>query len=92
MKKRVLHLPVKSIYFHQIKDGTKSEEFRLQTDYWGKRLLGREYDEVHIKLGYPKADDHEKILIRKWKGVFKKTINHVHFGDKDVEVFAIIVN
>ncbi|EDG5368335.1 ASCH domain-containing protein, partial [Salmonella enterica subsp. enterica serovar Typhimurium] len=47
MKKRILHLPVKKIYFDQIKSGEKPDEYRLVTDYWIKRLEGREYDEVH---------------------------------------------
>ncbi|EAQ5647929.1 ASCH domain-containing protein, partial [Salmonella enterica] len=55
MKKRILHLPVKKIYFDQIKSGEKPDEYRLVTDYWIKRLEGREYDEVHVKCGYPKA-------------------------------------
>lgn len=89
--KRVLHLPVKKIYFDQIKAGLKPEEFRLQNEYWKKRLEGREYDEVHIKLGYPKADDHERILISPWLGVTKKTIDHEHFGGV-AHVYAIKVD
>ncbi|WP_256715418.1 hypothetical protein [Salmonella enterica] len=50
MKKRILHLPVKKIYFDQIKSGEKPDEYRLVTDYWIKRLEGREYDEVHVAL------------------------------------------
>ena len=33
-----LVLPVKEVYFKQIKDGSKTEEFRLQNEYWSKRL------------------------------------------------------
>lgn len=47
---KVLHLPVKALYFRQMQTGEKKYEYRLQTDYWRKRLEGREYDEVHIKL------------------------------------------
>ncbi|EMF7390218.1 ASCH domain-containing protein [Vibrio parahaemolyticus] len=65
---KVLHLPVKARYFRQMQTGEKKYEYRLQTDYWRKRLEGREYDEVHIKLGYPKSGDTEKILVRPWKG------------------------
>ena len=91
-KKRVLHLPVNSIYFYQIKDGTKPDEYRLQTKYWATRLVNRIYDEVHIKLGYPKKDDHDRILVRPWKGFTKQTIIHEHFGLEPVDVFAIKVN
>jgi hypothetical protein len=55
MKKRILHLPVKKIYFDQIKSGKKLDEYRLVTEYWKKRLEGRDYDEVHVKCGYPKT-------------------------------------
>ncbi|WP_455657249.1 hypothetical protein [Photorhabdus khanii] len=54
MKKRILHLPVKKIYFDQIKSGEKSDEYRLVTEYWKKRLEGRDYDEVYVKCGYPR--------------------------------------
>lgn len=47
MKKRILHLPVKKIYFDQIKSGKKLDEYRLVTEYWKKRLEGRDYDEGH---------------------------------------------
>ncbi|MBU3842402.1 MAG: hypothetical protein IAA47_05395 [Candidatus Fusobacterium pullicola] len=50
---RILKLAVKKKYFNEIKQGTKTEEYRLVKKYWGKRLL-KEYDEVHITLGYPK--------------------------------------
>jgi len=91
-KIRVLNLPVKALYFNEIKAGTKIDEYRLQTQYWEKRLVDREFDEIHIKLGYPKADEHERILIRPWQGVVKSTIQHNHFGTESVDVFAIRVN
>lgn len=91
-KKRILHLPLKAVYFHEIKSGTKKLEYRLRTKYWKERLVGREYDEVHIKLGYPKSDDHERIVIRPWNGYLKQSIQHEHFGNEAVNVFAIKVN
>lgn len=91
MMKRVLHLPLKKIYFDQIKAGTKTEEYRLQNEYWAKRLEDREYDEIHIKLGYPKADDSERIIVLPWLGVTKKTIEHEHFGGL-AHVYAIKVD
>lgn len=91
-KKKILHLPVKKIYFEQVRDGIKKEEFREQTAYWAKRLECREYDEVHLKLGYPKADDKSKILVLKWNGFVKKTITHEHFGNKPLNVYAIDVS
>lgn len=39
VKKRILHLPLKAVYFHEIKSGTKNLEYRLQTQYWESRLI-----------------------------------------------------
>ena len=89
---RVLHLPVKGQYFNEIKAETKPFEFRLITAHWRKRIEGREFDEVHITLGYPKAGDSSRLLIRPWRGYELQTITHPHFGDDPVEVFAIRVN
>lgn len=91
-KKRILHLSVKAVYFNQIKDGTKTHEFREITKYWEKRLINRKYDEIHIKLGYPKASDSSRILIRPWKGFERQGIIHEHFNNEFKNVFAIIVN
>lgn len=90
--KRILHLSVKSEYFLEVRDKVKAHEYRLQTEYWRKRLEGKQYDEVHIKLGYPKSSDADRIEIRPWKGYLESTITHKHFGDQPVSVYAIIVN
>ncbi len=91
-----LVLPVKRVYFEQMRDGTKPFEFRLRTPYWRKRLmvgaLARTFDRVVITLGYPKADDHARRLVRPWRGFEVQTITHEHFGPAPVEVFAIRVN
>jgi len=88
---RVLTLPLKAVYFNQIKDGSKREEYRLCTPYWAKRLIGREYDQIVLTLGYPKRDDAERRLVRQWRGFTIKTINHHHFGAEPVKVYAINV-
>ena len=88
---KTLVLPVKGIYFDQIKAGTKTEEFRLCTPYWRKRLEGRTYDQVTLTLGYPARDDAERRLTFPWRGYAVKTITHEHFGPEQVEVFAIKV-
>ena len=90
--KRILHLPVKGEYFHQMKDGSKSHEYRLRNEHWQKRLVNREYDEVHIKLGYPKREDTSWILVKPWLGYVEETICHPHFGEEPVDVFAIVIN
>ena len=90
--KRVLRLPVTAQYFYEIKAETKPFEFRLDTPYWQVRILGKSFDEVHITLGYPKAGDHSRILIRPWRGYEQQTITHPHFGPEPVDVIAIRVN
>ena len=62
---KILSLNLKTEYFNEIQEGTKDFEFRECNEYWSKRLINRDYDEVHFKLGYPKNDDAEKILKRK---------------------------
>ncbi|VVD29212.1 hypothetical protein [Paraburkholderia dioscoreae] len=86
-----LALPLKAEYFDDIVAGRKPEEFRLATDYWRKRLVGREYGRIVLMRGYPKRDDHERRLIRPWRGLVMRTITHPHFGPEPVEVFAIAV-
>lgn len=86
-----LILPVKRIYFEQMRDGTKLAEYRLCTPFWGKRLQGRKYDRVVITLGYPKRDDTERRLVFPYRGYTMEVITHPHFGADPVSVFAIIV-
>ena len=88
---RTLHLAVKGVYFDQIKAGTKTEEYRLCTMYWNKRLSGRRYDQVTITKGYPSRDDAERRMTFPWRGFVIKGITHEHFGPKPVAVFAIKV-
>ena len=87
-----LTLPLNGIYFDQIKAGTKTEEYRLATEFWSKRIAGRSYDRIVLTRGYPKRDDHERRLILPWRGYERKSITHPHFGPDPVEVFAIRVN
>lgn len=88
---KTLTLPLKRLYFEQIRDGSKVEEFRLATPYWKKRLEGRSYDGIVLTLGYPKSGDHERRLERPWKGFRKTFIRHPLFGPEPVEVYAINV-
>lgn len=86
-----LVLPLKAVYFNQIKAGTKPKEFRLVNEYWAKRLIGRAYTRVVLTLGYPKADDTERRISCPWQGYTIETITHEHFGPDPVRVFAINV-
>jgi len=87
---KILHLNLKKEYFLDIKSQNKPFEFRLKTPYWKKRLIGKHYDEVHFKLGYPGAEDNSRIIKREYLGFENQEINHKHFGKDEVEVFAIL--
>ncbi|MGL4652641.1 hypothetical protein [Cetobacterium sp.] len=86
---KILTLNLKREYFEQIKSGIKTEEYRLCTPYWSKRLEGKTFDKILIKLGYPKNSEIEKILEFKYSGYEIKTIKHKHFGNDPVKVYAI---
>lgn len=92
MADRVLIIPVKGIYFDQIKAGIKPREYRLMTDYWRKRLEGRAYDRIVLTRGYPPANDLARRLTLPWRGYEVQTITHPHFGPDPVQVFAIDVS
>lgn len=89
---KILHLNLKKEYFFGIKNGDKPFEFRLNNPYWQKRLIDRDYEQVWFKLGYPKADDKEKIVKREYLGFERQDISHKHFGEDEVGVFAIYTN
>jgi len=86
---KILHLNLKGEYFDAIKNGTKFFEYRLKNDHWIKKLVDRDYDEVHFKRGYPKQDNSSKIIKIPYRGYELQTITHKHFGKEPVEVFAI---
>jgi len=88
---KTLTLPVKGIYFDQIKAGTKTEEYRLVTPYWARRLAFPPPDQVVITRGYPSRLDAERRMVLPWQGCEVKTITHEHFGPEPVEVFAVKV-
>jgi hypothetical protein len=89
---RILRLHLRGDYWYQVKAGKKPLEYRLVNAYWQRRLIDRHYDEVHLLLGYPKRDDHSKVLKRRWAGNPKETqLLHPEFGDQRVKVYAIDV-
>ena len=51
---KVLHLNLYRKYFDAIVNGTKVFEYRQKTDYWKKRIEGREYDIIKFRNGYAK--------------------------------------
>ncbi|WP_432262760.1 ASCH domain-containing protein [Cupriavidus sp. TMH.W2] len=87
---RVLRLHVMAEYFHAIRERTKPLEFRLDTPYWRRRLVGRTYDAVEVAHGYPKADDATRRVRRAWRGVAPQVLTHQHFGEA-LAVLAIDV-
>lgn len=93
-----LQLAVKERFFREIESGEKTEEYRLYKVFWRKRLTDLEtgepknFDEIIITLGYPKAGDEAKTIIRPWRGFTIKPIIHPLFGSQPVKVFAIRVN
>lgn len=88
----ILHLNLKAEYFDQIKAGVKQHEFRLQTPYWTRRLVGKTFEGIVLKKGYPKAGDSDRTIERPWLGFERQVRTHPHFGAQPVAVFAIRVN
>lgn len=89
---RALRLPLKREFFEAIRDGTKTEEYRLYNDYWRGRIEGRTFDKIILTLGYPGSGRTDLHLVRPWRGYEVKLIRHHHLGEDAVEVFAIRVN
>lgn len=87
-----LILPLKAEYFNSIKAGEKLEEYRLATPFWQKRLDGKVFDKVILSLGYPKREDADRRIVRKFAGWQLKEITHPHFGPDPVTVYAIDVS
>ena len=65
---KILHLNLYRKYFDAIADGTKTIEYRDKTDYWKKRIEGREYDIIKFRNGYRK-DAPEMLVEFKGMGV-----------------------
>ncbi len=89
---RTLTLPLKGVYFDQIKAGTKPREYRMATPFWVKRLQGRRYDRIVLTRGYPARDDAERRLVLPWAGYRMEMLQHEHFGPEPVHVFSIDVS
>lgn len=54
---KILHLTLHKEFFDNIAKRVKPLEYRDLTDYWKKRIEGREYDEIHFRNGYNKERD-----------------------------------
>jgi len=83
-------IPLKGIYFNQIKAKQKPFEYRLVNDFWTKRLIGKTYKTVTFTLGYPPKHQREKHLVAPWRGDPQIVeITHEEFGPDPVQVYAI---
>lgn len=89
---RILTLRLKHRWWQEIQSGRKTVELRLRTEYWHKRLVGQQYDEIHLWPGYPPKTATHLLLRRKWTGVVERTITHEEFGPSPVDVFEIDVS
>ena len=84
-----LILPLKRKWFEQIKAGIKPFEFRLNNEYWQKRLIGKAYDKVIFTLGYPKRDDSERRIVKPWAGYEMQTVISEEWDNEPKDCFAI---
>jgi len=84
-----LRIAVRREYFEKIRARTKKNEYRLDNDYWRKRLVNRHYDTVTITLGYPKKGDKDREQTFPYNGYDLVKKKHKEFGEKEKQVFAI---
>ena len=68
-EKRILHLTLLRKWFDLIASGKKTKEYREIKPYWNKRLVGKEFDEIHFKNGYSKNAPFMRV---EWKGLTKE--------------------
>lgn len=78
-----LLIVLKRVYFNQIQSGEKLEEYREVKPYWEKRLQ-KEYKTITFQDGYS-----TRRITADYDGYYIKTIQHEHFGNEPVRVFAI---
>ena len=89
-----LHLALKGGYSDAIRADTKTEEYRLYTPYWQKRLasLFSFYDRIALTRGYPRRNDESRWLELPWSGYHIKKITHPHVRIDPVTVYAFQVH
>lgn len=86
MKTNNLFLIVKKQYFEEIKSGIKTKEYKLATDYFSKKLIGRNYRTVTFQNVY--SANSEKLVLE-YKGVDLEYFQCEFFGQNKVLVFSI---
>jgi hypothetical protein len=80
-----LFIILKGEYFHQIAAGTKTEEYRITSDYWAKKIIDRHYSRIVFQLGYSATAPRMTV---EYLGYKKKVIPSVVYNGQ-VEVFAL---
>lgn len=78
MKKRILYLTLRKVWFDQIAHNVKKEEYRQNKPYWNKRLFSPYrvayiFDEIWFRNGYRKNSPFMRV---KWKGTIWGSVNH----------------
>jgi hypothetical protein len=78
---KILHLTLYKKWFNEIASGVKKEEYRDVKPYWTKRIVGRDYDEIHFRNGYAKDAPLIKVEYNGWR--------ITHFNGKQVYGLAL---
>ena len=86
---RILTLRLKSGWWQQIQQRQKSAELRINSSFYRRLLIGREYDEIHLWLGYPPKTDTTKLMRFAWRGAQRITRQHHFWGPDPVDVISI---
>lgn len=86
-----LILPLKRRWFLDIQAGIKPFEYRLDTPYWQKRLIGKSYETVTFTLGYPERQDISRRISKPWFGYEMQTVLHEEWNNVPMRCFAIRV-
>lgn len=86
-----LHLVLKTKWYRMIESGEKLEEYRELTDYWAKRIEGKDFDCVVFYLGYQKDRESMAFLPRgiepgtgkkEWGAIPDKEYYVIKLGDR----------
>ena len=84
-----LVLNVRKKWFEQYKAGNKPFEYRLNNEYWRKRLEGKNYINIIYCLGYPKASDTERRIVMPYKGFELQHVTSEEWGNVPQHVYGI---
>ena len=69
--------------------GKSPWNFRLRTDYWKKRIEGREYSWVEFTLGYPRRGDSSRRIRVPYRGARVMSVRSEEWDNRLEEVYAI---